>query len=432
MKPFHTFYQLRSFLTLWLGQSVSALGSAMTNYALIIWAYQQQGTASSIAMLSVCSYLPSILFCFLAGTVADHWDKKKIMLLSDFVAACGTVTVFLLYTTGALRVWHLYIVNSVISLMNAFQNPASYVAVSLIAPKEHYARVSGLQSFSNALVSILTPALATAFLTLAGLRTVFLIDLISFAFAFLSLLFFIKIPKVQKTSLQEESFLRRIASGIQFLRRHDAILRMIFFFSFINLLASMAGNGILPAMILARTGGDNVTLGIVTSAIGLGTLAGSIVVTILRPTRRKTAVIFWSCAVSFLLCDIPWALGRSVVVWVAAAFLGNFPLPFINANLTTIMRTQVPIDMQGRVFAARDTLQYITIPLGLTLGGQLADRVFEPFMASGSQLASFLAQLVGTGYGSGMAVIFLITGLVGTVASVAAALDKRYQVLNER
>ena len=109
MKQLHSFHNLRKFIILWLGQSVSALGSAMTNYALIIWAYQQQGTASSIAMLSVCSYLPSVLFCFLAGTIADRWDKKKIMLASDFVAACGTAAVFLLYTTGALRVWHLYI-----------------------------------------------------------------------------------------------------------------------------------------------------------------------------------------------------------------------------------------------------------------------------------------------------------------------------------
>lgn len=432
MKQFHTFYQFKAFLILWFGQSISALGSAMTNYALIIWAYQQQGTASSITMLSVCSYLPSILFCFLAGTIADRLDKKRIMLISDFIAACGTATVFFLYTMGSLHVWHLYIVNAAISLMNAFQNPASYVAVSLIAPKEHFARVSGLQSFSSALISILTPALATALLTLSGLRTVFLIDLSSFAFAFLTLLFFIRIPKVQQTASQEESFPQRIVSGIRFLHRHDAILRMILFFSFVNLLASMAGNAILPAMILARTGGDNVTLGIVTSAIGLGTLAGSIVVTFLRPARRKTAVIFWSCAVSFLLCDIPWALGRSLVIWVAAAFLGNFPLPFLNANLTTIMRTQVPIDMQGRVFAARDTLQYITIPLGLALGGQLADHVFEPFMASDSPLAVFLAQLVGSGYGSGMAVIFLITGLVGTIASIAAALDKRYLVLNKQ
>ncbi len=63
MKKLHTIHDLQSFLVLWIGQSISALGSSMTNYALIIWAYQrEEGTASSIAMLSVCSYLPSILF----------------------------------------------------------------------------------------------------------------------------------------------------------------------------------------------------------------------------------------------------------------------------------------------------------------------------------------------------------------------------------
>lgn len=432
MKKLHTIHDLQSFLVLWIGQSISALGSSMTNYALIIWAYQQEGTASSIAMLSVCSYLPSILFCFVAGTIADRWDKKKIMLLSDSIAACGTFTVFLLYSAGALRIWHLYLINSMISLMNAFQNPASYVAVSLITPKEHYARISGLQSLSSALVTILTPALATALLTLTGIETVFLLDLGSFLFACLSLLFFIKIPKISANSGNSESFLLRIKSGIHFLRCHNAILRIILFFSFINLLASMAGNGILPAMILARTGGDKVTLGIVTSAIGLGTLAGSVVVTFLRPVRRKTAVIFWSCAISFLLCDVPWALGRGLLIWTAGAFLGNFPLPFLNANLTTIMRTQVPVAMQGRVFAARDTLQYITIPLGLLMGGLLSDHVFEPFMASGSPLASFFANFVGNGYGSGMALIFLLTGLIGTLASIRAAFDKRYQELNKQ
>ncbi len=72
----------------------------MTNFTLIIWAYKQQGTASSIALLSVCSYLPSILLCFIAGTLADRWNKKKIMLVSDYAAALGISTVLLLYSTG--------------------------------------------------------------------------------------------------------------------------------------------------------------------------------------------------------------------------------------------------------------------------------------------------------------------------------------------
>lgn len=156
---------LRNFLILWSGQAVSSLGSSMTSFALIIWAYQQQGTVMSVSLLAFCSYLPSILFSFLAGAITDRWDKKKIMLVSDSVAACGTLTVLLLYQTGSLAIWHLYAVNFILGFMNAFQIPASTVAVSLLAPKEQYTRVSGLQNFSNSLVTILTPALATAVLS---------------------------------------------------------------------------------------------------------------------------------------------------------------------------------------------------------------------------------------------------------------------------
>lgn len=430
MKNYNKIVELKSFLILWGSQAISTLGSAMTNFALIIWAYQQKGTASSITLLAVCTYLPSILFCFLAGTLSDKWDKKKVMLISDCVAALGTVTVLMLYITGSLQLWHLYIVNSVISLMNAFQNPASYVAVSLIAPKEHYTRISGLQSFSNSLVTILTPAIATAVLSFTGIKTVFMIDLATFAVAFFSLLLFIKIPKIPQGQEKKEPFTKSCLEGLRFLKDNTAIWKIILFFSFINLLASLAGNGILPAMILARTSGDTIVLGTVTSAIGIGALAGSILVTLSKPAKSRTKVIFLCCAVSFVLCDIFWAVGQTIYIWVAAAFLGNLPLPFLNANLTTIMRTKVPIEMQGRVFAARDTFQFITIPVGLALGGILADYVFEPFMQTASPVAQLLSQIFGTGKGSGMAVIFFITGIVGFSASIIALRNKKYSVLD--
>jgi hypothetical protein len=64
-----------------------------------------------------------------------------------------------------------------------------------------------------------------------------------------------------------------------------------------------------------------------------------------------------------------WGIGQNVEIWMFAAFAGNLPLPFLSANLTTIMRTKVPIEMQGRVFSTRDTFQYITIPIGFFLAG---------------------------------------------------------------
>ena len=418
MKAIQKFADMRHFMILWAGQSVSALGSAMTNFALILWAYGKQGTASSITLLSFFTYLPSILFCFVAGTLADKWDKKRIMLFSDLTAAMGTLTVFILYGSGQLQLWHLYGINFLISCMNAFQCPASYVALSLLVPKEKYLRASGLQVFSNSLVTVATPALATAVLAIGGLKTVLTIDLITFAFAFSSLAFFIHIPAVPYKEEKKEKFWKSCLQGFGFLREHSPVLKMILFFSFINLLAYMTGFGILPAMILKRSGDSQVALSMVSSALGLGTLAGSILVTLMKPNKSRTRVIFGGCAISFLLCDILWALGRNVPIWVFGAFLGNLPLPFLNANISTVMRTKVPTELQGRVFSTRDTIQYCTIPLGLFLGGYLADNVFEPFMAGSSYLSQFLSRLVGTGKGAGMAVMFLITGVIGLASSL--------------
>jgi len=117
MKKTNMFSGLQDFFILWGSQFVLSLGTAMTNFALIIWVYNQKGTASSITLLTICSFLPTILFRFVAGTIADRWDKKRIMLLADLMAACGTVTVLALYSFSVLQVWHLYIINFLLSFI---------------------------------------------------------------------------------------------------------------------------------------------------------------------------------------------------------------------------------------------------------------------------------------------------------------------------
>lgn len=431
MKKLHSLFAgLGPFLLLWSGQAVSSLGSAMTSFALIIWAYKQQGSAMSVMLLAFCTYLPSILFSFAAGALADRWNKKTIMLTADTAAALGTLAVLLLYRAGSLAVWHLYVINLLLSLMNAFQIPAATVAVSILAPPDQYTRVGGLQAFSNALVTLLTPALATALLAFGDLEAVLAVDLVSFCCAFIPLAFFIRLPRQPASERQPGFSWHSCREGFVYLRRHGVLLRMILFFAFVNLLASMAGNGVMvSALILARTGNNEVILGMVSTAIGLGSLIGSLLVTALPPPKSRVRVIFLSCGVSFLLCDLVWGLGRQPWLWIAGAVLGNLPLPFLNANLTTLMRTQVPIQMQGRVFSARDTLQYFTIPMGYLLGGFLADRVFEPLMASSA--GALFAPLVGVGPGSGTALIFVLTGLIGATASFLCLRKARYRLLDD-
>ena len=431
MSKSHIFSGLRDFFILWSSQAVSRLGTAMTSFALIVWVYTQKGTASSITLLSICSLVPSILFSFIAGTLADRWDKKRIMLLADLVAAVGTATVLALFLTDKLQIWHLYIINFLLSFMNAFQGPASYVATTLLVPKKHYVRVSGLQAFSTSVVTILAPALGSAILAFGGLKTVLMVDLAAFAIAFAILLVFIKIPKIHAAGTEiKESFSKSCAAGINFLREHATLLRLILFFAFINFIAKMGSYGLLPALILGRTDGNQVSLGIVEAAVGIGTLVGSVVVTLIKPAKSRTKVIFFTCGISFLLGDVLFSLQRILPLWVLFAFAGNLPLPFLDANLTAIMRTQVPVEMQGRVFSARDTIQYSTIPIGLLLGGLLADHVFEPFMGNASPVRQVLAVAFGSGKGAGIALMFFIVGVVGFITSMACLRKPIYRDLD--
>lgn len=180
-----SFYELRFFLILWLTQAFSSLGSAMTNFALVLWLYQDSGSALKTAMLTVCSYAPYVLLSIFAGVISDRWNKKAVMLVCDSVAAAGTLVIVLLLNLHLLAVWHLYLLNACNGLMNAVQSPASDVATTLLTPKKYYQKTSGLRSFSNSLVSMLTPVLATAFFAFDGLKAVIAFDLSTFAVAFL-------------------------------------------------------------------------------------------------------------------------------------------------------------------------------------------------------------------------------------------------------
>ena len=190
--------EMRGFLTLWLTQALSSLGSSMTSFALIVWSYQAEGSALSTALLSVCSYAPYVLLSIFAGALSDRWNKKVTLIVCDALAALSTVAVLVLLQTGQLRIWHLYVINAFNGLMNTVQQPASEVAISLLTPKQHYQRASSLWQLSNSVVNIATPALAAALLTLAGLKVVLIVDLVTFLIAASSLIFLIRLPETPK------------------------------------------------------------------------------------------------------------------------------------------------------------------------------------------------------------------------------------------
>ena len=398
---------------LWSTQTLSALGSGMTSYALVLWLYLRSGSALKTALLSVCSYSPYVVMSIFAGALSDRWNKKHTMLVCDLLAALSTVIVFVLIKTDSLTAWHLYVLNALNGLMNTIQQPAGEVAATLLIPKGNYQKTSGLRSFSQSLNSILTPILATALFAFAGMDWVIVVDLSTFALAFFMLLLFIHIPESDAPKQAEEKLLTAARKGIVWLRENPLVLTLILYLACINLVASIY-DAALPAMLLSKQNGGETVLGIVNTCVGIATLAGSVLVTLLPAPKNRVKVISFSLLLSMSSENFLLAFGKTPLVWCIGAVLGWLFIPLMNANLDVIFRSSIPVDMQGRVYSCRNTLQFFTIPIGFLLGGLLVDKVFEPLMAA-QPANSLLISLFGENKGSGAAMLFFIIGIAGVL-----------------
>lgn len=419
----NTLKELKTFIILWLTQALSSLGSSMTGFALVIWLYNDSGSALTTALLTVCSYAPYVIVSIFAGAISDKWNKKAVMLVCDSFAALTTVCVLILFKTGLLEVWHLYILNALNGLMNSVQSPASDVAMTLLTPEKHYQKTSAMRYFSNSLVSILTPVLAAAIVSFAGLDAVIAFDLATFAVAFTVLLFFRKIPEAPKNENGKETLLQSAKGGISYLGRNKGILCMILFLAAINFIASIY-NAALPALILSKS--DEAALGAVSSSAGIATLVGSVIATVFPKPKSRSKTICACLLVSMSTENFLLAFGNNTIAWCIGAVLGWLFIPLMSANYDVIFRSTVPKEMLGRVYSVRNTLQFFSIPVGYFLGGYLVDSVFEPFMAGTKN--AILLSIFGTEKGSGAAFLFFVIGIAGVIV---CAVFSRIKALKE-
>lgn len=420
--------ELKYFIILWLSQAFSSLGSGMTNYALVIWSYREYDSALKTALIAICSYAPYVIMSIFAGALSDRWNKKLTMLVCDTFAACCTICILLLLHTNRLEIWHIYCLNAINGLMNTVQQPSADVAISLLTPKKYYQRVSGMKSFSHSLTSVLTPIIATAMYSFLGMNAVLVFDLFTFSVAFLCLSVFIKIPEMKYKDENKETLFQSSKAGLKYLKENRGILDLILFLAFINLIASMH-NAAFPAMVLSRNNGGEIGLGIVNATIGISSLVGSTIASLLPAPKSRVKVICNALLFAMSTDNFFLAFGKTVPLWTIGAALGWLFIPLMGTNMDVLFRTHIPVEMQGRVFSTRNTLQFFTIPVGYLLGGFLVDHVFEPFMKVNN--IGVLSMLFGEGKGSGAAFLFLFLAIAGMAVCLIFRKDKHIWKLEE-
>ncbi len=412
---------MSAFVIIWIGQFVSFLGTGMTRFATTVWAYQTTGSAEQLALVGFFSFAPVIIMTPIAGALVDRWNRKLVMIMADMGAALSTLTLLALYMSGNLQVWHLMVAGTIGGIFESFQFPAFSASISTMLPKEQYTRANGMLSLAESTSGIIAPLLAGTLLTFIGLAGVMTIDIITCAVAVVTMLI-VFIPQPEK-SVEGESTKGSLLSdsifGFKYIWARASLLGLQILFFFSNLFGAIAGV-LLPAMILARTGNDTTALGLVQAAFGVGGVAGGLLMSTWGGPKRRIHSVLLGFIGSSLLGNALMGMGQTVPVWLVAAFFWVFFIPFLNGGNQAIWQAKVVPDVQGRVFAARRLIAQVSAPIGMLLGGVLADRVFEPAMNDpASTMATLFGPLVGTGPGAGMGLIFVFMGILGAVVGVS-------------
>jgi MFS family permease len=409
---------IRTFLVIWVGQLVSMLGSGLTSFALAVWIFAQTGKATPFALTVLFGNLPRILLLPVAGSLADRWNRRLVMILSDAGNALVTISVFVLLLFGNLQFWHIYLIATLGSIFSAFQEPAYTASITMLVPKKDLSRANGMMQTGQALEMVITPVIAGALFVAIGLSGILIIDFVTFLFAVGSLLL-VRIPQPKLTEQEQKkaSVWSDARFGWNYLRARPGLFGLLWYYAMVNFLLNWSGVLTGP-MILSRFPAS--TLGAIQMFAGLGMLAGGILSSVWAgPKRRITAVIgFIGLA---LLGMVVSGLHPGPIFVGGGLFWLMFFIPPASSASQAVFQSKVAPEVQGRVFSIRAMIARSVMPVSYLLAGPFADRVFGPLMeVNGAWANTFLGTLLGTGAGRGVGLMFVASALVGIVVSILA------------
>ncbi|MUG92224.1 MFS transporter [Scytonema sp. UIC 10036] len=411
---------MQVFIPIWFGQLVSQIGSGLTRFALGVWVYQVTGTVTQFALISVFGMLPGILISPLAGAVVDRWDRRWAMLLGDAGGGLSALTIALLLIANRLEVWHIYLAVALRSIFSAFQWPAFSATTTLLVPKRHLSRASGMVEMAEATSRLISPILAGALVVTIQIQGVILLDCVTFLFALITRLL-VRFPKPQITlenKVQKNSLLHEIIYGWTYITARPALFGLLMFYAVRNFFIGVVSVLVTP-LVLAFA--STTVLGSVLSIGGGGMLVGSLAISTWGGPNNRIYGVFGFTLLGGL-CILLAGLMPSVPVFFAAIFIYFFGLAVINGCDRAIWQSKVAPAVQGRVFAVRRMLSWASLPLAYLIAGPLADRVFEPLLAVGGPLAASIGRIIGVGRGHGIALLFVVMGMLTMLTTIAGYL----------
>lgn len=423
-----------SFLWIWLGQTVSMVGTGVTGFAISVWIYQTTGSVTQFTLAAVLVVLPGIVIGPFCGVLVDRWDRRWAMILADLGAASRIVFLLVLLSADRLelQVWHVYVAAVVRSLFEAVQVPAYMASVPLLVPKSQLGRVNGLIQFSFSASRVVAPAVAGLLLPSIGLGGLLWVDVATFLFA-LTTLAVVRIPRPPEASAGADdqhppSVWREATAGWQYLRGRTGLLAVALFVAAVNLVAGSAY--VLVTPLLLALGKSATELGLVLSVGSLGMVLGSLVMGAWGgPAKKIWGLLIAAPTLGLGMLVVGLTTRLPAIVFGVVVFY--FGLPVINACATSIWQVKVKPAIQGRVFALLRVVAQLSLPIAFLSAGPLADWL-EALMAEGAMLgAGPLGAVLGYGPGRGLGLLLASVGVLLMILGVIAPLIRRLRRVEE-
>lgn len=405
----------RVFTAVWLGQLVSLIGSGLTTFAVGVWVFEQTGSSLLFALILLFRTLPGLLLSPLAGVLVDRWDRRLVLLVQEWVSLVVTLGLLLMVTSGQLVVWHIYVATAVLSVMVALQQPAFLASVTLLVPRDQYVRANSMLQIALGAEHILSPVLAGLLLPLIGLQGILILDIATFLFSTGALLL-VRFPRPVESAegaASRGTVWGEIRHAWRYLVQRHALLGLMLFLALVNFLFGFFVVLVGP-MVLSFTTAQ--MLGMATSTAGCGMLVSSVILGIWGGPKHLMQGVYGGVLL-FGLAFIVVGLQPAVAFIAVGSFLVLFSLPILNGCVQALLQRKVVADMQGRVFATGRILAQISAPVAYLCAGLLADNIFIPLLLADGPLAGTVGQVIGTGPGRGIGLMFIIIGCLtmGTV-----------------
>ena len=376
-----------AFRRLWAGTTLSSVGGALTAFAVVLQVYDLTRSPFAVGLIGVAQVVPTLAVGLLGGPVTDAMDRRKLVLVTSSGLAAVSAVLAAQAFAGLGLVWLLYALVAVQSGLGAVDRPARSTFVPSLLPASQQAAGLALNRLSFQVMLTAGPALAglIAAAPHLGLRACYLIDAVSFAAALYGVA---RLPAMPPRGDAARPSPRAVAEGIAFIRRSRVIAGA--FLADLNATVFGLPVALFPAINAERFGGDPRTLGLFTTAIGVGGLASAALSGPVGRVSRQgramlVAVAVWGAAFAgFAVASGLWlTLGLLAVAGAA----DTFTVVFRGAIVTALS----PDQLRGRVMAA----DYVIGAGGGQLGNLEAGALGSLTSPTVSALAGGLATIAG-------------------------------------